>query len=201
MFRDVLDELRRWPSDRLHAARDEAVREERRWQLRRVALDRALEDRGAMGADAVEWVQGRDMVKASTARAEVEVARRLEELPALAEQAEAGAVSFDQLEQLVQLATPETDAEWAQRGPQATPSDLARMARRQRVVSPAEAEERHQARELRWWWRGEMLQLRGQLPDVAGVFAESVLEHLINAMKPPRARPGTPARIAAPTAS
>jgi hypothetical protein len=184
MFMEVLDELRTWPNDRLHAARDEAVREERRWRLRRVALDRALEDRGATGPDAIEWVQRRDMVKASTARAEMEVARRLDELPELAKKAEAGEVSFDQLEQLVQLATPETDGEWAQRGPQVAPSDLARIARRQRVVSPEEAESRQRAREFRWWWRGEMLQVRGQIPDVTGAFVETVFEHLINRKKP-----------------
>ena len=184
MFTDALDELRTWPNDRLHAARDEAVVEERRWRLRRVALDRVLDERGATGPDAIEWVQDRDKVRASTARAEVEVARRLDELPELAARAEAGEVSFDQLEHLVQLATPETDKEWAQRGPKAAPSDLARMVQRQRIVSPAEAAARHQAREFRWWRKGEMLQVRGAIPDVNGAFVETVFEHMVNAMKP-----------------
>ncbi|MEX2254769.1 MAG: hypothetical protein WEC34_04975, partial [Acidimicrobiia bacterium] len=154
MFTETLDELRTWPNDRLHAARDDAVIEERRWRLRRVALDRVLDERGATGPDAVEWVQDRDKVRATTARAEVEVARRLDELPELAAKADAGELSFDQLEHLVHLATPETDAEWAQRGPQAAPSDLARLVQRQRVVSAAEADARHQAREFRWWRKG-----------------------------------------------
>ena len=101
------------------AGRGEAVVEERRWRLRRVAFDRVLDERGAMGGqDPVEFVQTRDRVRSSTARGEVEIGRRLEALPALAAKAEAGEPSFDQLEQLVELATPETDAEWARRGAQ-----------------------------------------------------------------------------------
>ena len=112
MFSTELDELRTWPTERLRATRDEVVVEERRWRLRRIALDRAFDERGATGGrDAVEWVQCRDMVRSSTARAEVEVGRRLESLPQIAEAAEAGVLSFDQLEHLVQIATPESDAE------------------------------------------------------------------------------------------
>jgi len=192
MFSDELDELRTWPTERLVAARDEAVVEERRWRLRRVTLDRVLEDRGATGGqEAAEFVQTRDKVRSSTARAEVEIGRRLEALPAIAAKAEAGELSFDQLEHLVELATPETDAEWAKRGALAAPSDLARLVRRQRVVSAREAEARRQARSLRWW-RGRdsgMLNLHGEIPDVDGALVESVLEHMVNAMKPPKGEP------------
>ena len=58
----------------------------------------------------------RDRVRTRTARVEVDVARGLEALPAIAAAAEAGELSFDQLEHLVVLATPATDAEWAKRG-------------------------------------------------------------------------------------
>ena len=83
----------------------------------------------------MEFVQTRDRVRSSTARGEVEIGRRLEALPAIAAKAEAGELSFDQLEQLVELATPETDAEWARRGAKAAPSELARLARQQRMVT------------------------------------------------------------------
>jgi len=107
-----LDELRTWPTERLRAGRDEALSAERRARMRRVKFDRVLDERGATGGrDAVEWVQCRDIVRSSTARAEVEVGRRLESLPRIAEAAEAGVLSFDQLEHLVQIATPESDAE------------------------------------------------------------------------------------------
>ena len=71
---ESLDELRTWPNDRLLAARDEAALAERRWQQRRITLDRVLDERGATkGRDAAEWVQSRDKVSAQTARGEVEV--------------------------------------------------------------------------------------------------------------------------------
>jgi len=185
MFTDTLDELRTWPTDRLRAARAEAVVEERRWRLRRVAIDRVLDERrGPGGDDAAEWVATQDRVRTQTARTEVDVARGLERLPAIAGAAEAGELSFDQLEQLVALATPETDAEWAKRGRTTAPSDLARLVRRQRVVTEAEMAARREAREFRWWRRGAMLHLRGQLPDVQGALVESVFEHLIEKLKP-----------------
>ena len=191
-YRDMVDELRTWPTERLLAARDEAAVEERRWRLRRVAFDRVLDERGATGGqDAVEFVQTRDRVRSSTARSEVEIGRRLEALPAIAAKAEAGELSFDQLEPLVELATPETDAEWARRGAQAAPSELARLARQQRVVTDEEAEARRRARSFRWW-RGRdtgMLNLRGEIPDVDGALVEAVFEHAINAMKPATGQP------------
>ncbi len=89
---ESLDELRTWPNDRLLVARDEAALAERRWQQRRITLDRVLDERGATkGRDAAEWVQSRDKVSAQTARGEVEVARALESLPAIAGRGDRGA--------------------------------------------------------------------------------------------------------------
>jgi hypothetical protein len=120
----------------LLAARDEAVVAERCWRLRRVTVDRVLDERGTTGPDAVGWIQTRDKVRGHTARAEVEIARELESLPAISAAAERGELSFDQLEHLVAIATAETDAECARRGAAAAPSDLARIARRQRSSRP-----------------------------------------------------------------
>ncbi len=187
MFTDALDELRTWPTDRLRASRDEATREERRWQMRRLTIDRVLDERGATDArDTVEWVAARDGVRTQTARVEVEVARALDSLPVIAAAAEAGELSMEQLGSLVQLATPATDAAWAARGRQAAPSDLARLVQRQRVVSDEEMAVRRDARELRWWRKGKMLRLTGALPDIDGALVEAVLEHMVGAMRPPK---------------
>ena len=185
MFTETLDDFRTWPTERLRAARDDAAREARRWTMRRIAMDRVLDERRATdGRDAVEWVAARDGVRTQQARAEVEVARALEGLPVIAAAAEAGDLSMAQLESIVQLATPVTDAAWAARGKQAAPSDLARMVRRQRVVTPEEMAARREAREFRWWRSGEMLRLRGAIPDIDGVLVESVFEHLIEQLRP-----------------
>ena len=152
VMRETLDELRTWTNERLLTARDEAAVEERRWQQRPIALNQVLDERGATrGRDAAEWVQARDKLSAQSARDEVEVARALDALPAIAKLAETGRLSIDQLAPLVQLATPDTDAEWAERGEHTQPSELNRLVRKQRVVTPAEMQERHDARALRWW--------------------------------------------------
>ena len=190
MFATELDELRTWPTDRLRASRDEATREERRWQMRRIVIDRVLDERGATDAcDAVEWVAARDGVRTQTARTEVEVARALDSLPVIAAAAEAKELSMEQLGSLVQLATSETDATWAARGRQAAPSDLARLVQRQRLVSPEEMASRREARALRWWRKGKMLRLTGALPDIDGALVEAVLEHMVGAMRPAKGQP------------
>lgn len=187
MFTETLDELRTWPTERLRVSRDEAAREERRWRMRRIAMDRVLDERRATdGRETVEWVAARDGVRTQTARAEVEVARALEDLPVIAAAAEAGELSIEQLAPLVALATPATDAAWAARGKEAAPADLARLVQRQRVVSPEEMAARREARELRWWRSGEMLRIRGAIPDLDGVLVESVFEHLVEQLRPAR---------------
>jgi hypothetical protein len=160
---------------------------ERQARLERVTIDRVLDERGATkGRDAAEWVQSRDKVSAQTARGEVEVARALESLPAIQAAATDGRLSMEQLVPLVELATPETDIEWAKRAEHTAPSELNRLVRRQRVVTPAEMEERRGARAFRWWRSrdGESLHVRGQLPDVDGAFVEAVLEHEIEQFRP-----------------
>jgi len=115
-------------------------------------------------------------------------------LPAIRAAAEAGGLSQDQLEAVVQLATPETDAEWAQRAPQVAPTELNRLVRKQRVVTPAEMEARRQARALRWWRTadGHGLRLSGEIFDVDAAFVEAIFEHEIETMKPAKGQPWEP---------
>jgi len=180
-----LAELRCRPIEWLRSRRDELARQEREIRVERLTVIRALDEREALDR------QPDGSVSARTAQAELDVARALEAQPAIAAAAHAGDLSWDQLQPVVELATPETDSEWAQRGSRAAPSDLSRMVRRQRVVTEAEAEARHEARELRWWRSrdGGMLNLRGAIPDVKGALVEEVLEHMINGMKPRRGEP------------
>jgi hypothetical protein len=187
-----LDELRTWPNERLLAARDEAVVAERRARLARMDIDRVLDERGAMnGREASEWVQARDKTSTRAARAEVEVSRALESLPAIRGAAEDGKLSTEQLEAVVQLASPETDAEWAKRAPHTAPTELNRMVRKQRVVTPEEMEARRRAREFRWWRTadGHGLRLTGTLFDVTAALVEEVLEHEIETMRPAEGQP------------
>ena len=183
----LIDEARTWPDERLLASRDEAGVQERRWRQRRILLDRVLDERGATGGrDASEWVQSRDKVSSATARGEVEVARALEHLPAIRSAAEDGRLSMEQLVPLVELATPETDAEWAQRAPHTAPTELNRIVRKQRVVTPEEMAARREARALRWWRTtdGQGLRITGTVFDVDAAFVEAVFEHEIESLRP-----------------
>src|SRR4029078_7042060 len=85
---------------------------------------------------------------ARTNKSNLKVARELESLPEIAAAAHAGEISKDQLSPLVEVATPETDGEWSQRGKRMSAGDLDRMARRTQKVSAQDAEARRRAREL-----------------------------------------------------
>jgi hypothetical protein len=96
-------------------------------------------------------------------------------VPAIAEAAHDGALSWDQLRGAVEVATPTTDAEWARRAPNTTPADLQRQARAAKTVTPEDAAARREARQLRCWTEPEagMVAGRFRLPDVDGV----VIDH------------------------
>jgi hypothetical protein len=131
-------------------------------------------------------VASRDKVSSHTARAEVDVGRALESLPAIRAAAEAGDLSLDQLVPLVSLASPETDAEWATRARHTAPTELNRMVRKQAVVTPEEMEARRRARQFRWWRSadGKALRLSGEIFDVDAAFVEAIFEHEIETMRP-----------------
>ena len=129
-----LEELRRHRTEWLRAERTRVVTEQRRLHVRELAVTRVLDERGALGPlpDAT--------VSARTAKATVDVARELESLPAIAAAAASGSVSWDQLQPLVEIATPDSDREWAARAPGLAPIDLQRI--------PADVERHVRLRDL-----------------------------------------------------
>jgi len=179
-YREMVDELRCHPNEWLREERVRVVREQRRLRVRELALTRVLDERDALG------VMPEVAVPASTAKATVEVARALESRPALADAAAEGALSWEQLEPLSRLATPDTDAEWAQRGPRCAPFDLQKLARRARRLTERDCRARTEARELRTWREPEfgMLAGRFRIPELDGILVERVLEHLAEQYRP-----------------
>ena len=181
-----LGELRSHSTEWLRARDDELECEQRRLKVEQLAVRRVLDERGANSVDVV--------ARGTTVRENreaVEVSRALEDLPAIAAAAHAGELSWSQLKPLVEVATPETDREWAQRGQNVDPIDLARLARQQKVVTAEDAAARREARAFRWWWQQDtgMLAVRGELPDVDGALVKSVFEHLVERMHPPKGQP------------
>jgi len=180
-YAELLDELRTHSVERLRARRAGLVREQRCLRVEELAVTRVLDERCI----------AREPEPGLTHRArrdELEVARALETMPAIAQAAGSGALSWDQLKGVVEVATPATDAEWAERAPYWAPADLQRQARAAKVVSAEDAAARREARELRWWddtARGGV-SWRGFLPDVDGVLAKHVFEEMVGRMRPPR---------------
>jgi hypothetical protein len=187
-YQDLVDELRCHPNEWLRAERSRVVGEQRRLRLREVAITAVLDERDA--SDPMPDAS----VPMSTQKATVEVARALVSTPALADAACAGKVSWEQLEPLTRIATPETDQEWAQRGPNCTPFDLQKLARRARRLTPEDAQRRSQSRELRIWREPELGTVSGRfrIPELDGILVERVFEHLAEQQRPAKGEPWAP---------
>src|SRR5690349_7421938 len=110
MFEALVDELRSHTTEWLEARRREVVAEIRGLQSEEHAILLVLDERGR-----VDVSRGLDGESAKTVRDKVETARALESLPAVAASAAAGALSAEQLRQVVRFADEDSDAEWARR--------------------------------------------------------------------------------------
>jgi hypothetical protein len=185
-----LEELRCHGTDWLRTRLDEVVVEQRALKVEELAVRRILDERGHVDLNEAV-LRGAHNESPRTMRQTMEVSRALETLPAIAAAAHAGEISWDQLAPLVQIATPETDAQWAERALRYSPADLERLARKQRGVTDEEAAARREARELKWWWDRDtgMLGLRGRLPDVEGALVRTVLEQMVERMRPAKGEP------------
>lgn len=186
----LLDELRCRPSEWLHGAREEAVREQRRWHLRELAITRVLDERGQVD----DSIAGADGVSVSDVRRKCRTARNLEHQPHVAGAALRGDLSVDQLARVSDLVDPDdpvSDARWAAEAPRWSPADLADELRRRRKPTVEEAAARRAARELKFWWRADrgMLDGRFSLPDVDGALFEAVIDRMVESMRPAKGEP------------
>ena len=178
-----LDELRCHSTEWLVSCREELVAEQRRLRVEELAVVAVLDERGQVD-DAMAAADG---VSVRSWRDTVETARALEELPHLADAAHAGVVSPEQLVPAARLADEDSDAEWAARAPHTAASDLRRLVGTQRTPTEDEGRARRRRRGLRTWWDTETGMLRfggGGLPDVDGALVESVLNNMVDRMKP-----------------
>ncbi len=178
----LVDEMCCHTTDWLRTAREDAVREQRRWRMRELAITRVLDARGAID-DSLAQADG---VSVRAVRDTVATARALDDLPAIASAAGAGRLSSDQLTQVVKVAGPSDDHRWAAEAASWSPTDLAHQARLKRKPTAEEGAARRAARELRFWWRRDhgMLDGRFSLPDVDGALFESVINRMVEQMKP-----------------
>jgi hypothetical protein len=181
-FRDLLDELRCWETDRLSAERGRVIREKRRLEARELALTKVLDERRALRPDQAAC----DGVSDATARRMVETARKLAWLPVLADAALDGRLSAEQLAPAAELADDVSDAEVAARAVSASPMALQRMARAQRVMSREESVRRRERRSLRKWHDDQgFLHGRFELPlEHGGAEVEAFFDQVAERMRP-----------------
>lgn len=103
------------------------------------------------GATSLEsWMVERLGVSTPTARALAHVGERLFDLPHLSEALSAGDLSFDKVRAVVDVATPESDAEFRDRAREHSVRELALLARSRRQTSAETARADHDARSLRF---------------------------------------------------
>ncbi len=178
-----LDELRAVPIDALEDtyrqldALEAAIRTERLTVL--AVLDERAVGRADGSVDTAGWAAHTSKVTRGQATRLVETARALTHLPAIRAVAASGELSFDQLAPLVQIATTETDEEWARRAPGWTPSQLMRAAAGQRLITDEQACAGYAQRSLTWRWdKDDMLRIRGRLPDTVGAAVIRAIERI-----------------------
>jgi hypothetical protein len=136
--------------------------------------------------DANDWMTWSARVAQSRARALVETARALRDRPAIATAAMEGRFSSDQLDAVMLVATPETDAQWAEDGPGWTPHAMRAKARQQRTVPAAEAIARDARRSFTFRWNEKRGTFRfsGELPDEVGARVQVALTRGAEAIGP-----------------
>lgn len=178
-----LDELRGLSIDALEDtyrqldALEAAVRTERLTVL--AILDERKVGQADGSVDTAAWAADTSRVTRPQATWLVETARAMMDLPAIRAVAARGELSFDQLVPLVELATPETDEDWARRAPGWTPSQLIRAAAGLRLVTDEAACATYAQRSLTWRWDNDhMLRIRGRLPDTVGAAVIRAIERI-----------------------
>ena len=188
---DCLEMMRSHSTEWLEARRVAVVAELRRLQAEEHSILLVLDERGRVDAS-----RGLDGESARTVREKLETARALESLPAVSAAASAGLLSSEQLHEVVKFADEASDAELAERAPNMTPADLARMGREQRKPTIEEGQARREAREMwmKWDHQRGMLRFGGEAPDVLGAKIEATIKHLVEQMRPPKGQPWEPWR-------
>jgi hypothetical protein len=174
----------------LVARRAAVVQVQRQARAEELAIVGVLDERGALDP-CVDAASG---VSARSARDTVDTARRLGSLPAIADAAAAGRLSEEQLAAVAQLADESTDAEWAERAPDCSPSELQRLVRKQRTPTAEESLARHRARSLRMSWNADrtVLRVNGELPDLLGAKVEATINDLVDHLRPAKGEPWEP---------
>src|SRR5438094_506487 len=108
------------------------------------------------------------------------VAAALPSLPEIAAVVAGGGLSLEQLAPLVDVATPDTDAQWAADAPGLSPAQLEAVAKQCRQVTREAAQRQRRRRSFRWWndRHGLGVRMAGLLPDDAAAVVTTRLAEI-----------------------
>ena len=178
----AVDDFRCWETVDLEARRTALMGEQRRIEVEILAVTRVLDERGRID----DALAARDGVTVRDLRDQVRTAEALDGLPGIASAAADGMLSGAQVREVTKIADPDSDAEWADRAPTMSPTDLAKEARRLQTPTVDDTRRRHDARSLKMWWGKSSGMLEGKfaLPDLQGAAFESVIQQLTEKMSP-----------------
>ncbi|MFQ5522664.1 MAG: DUF222 domain-containing protein, partial [Acidimicrobiia bacterium] len=138
----------------------------------------------------VAWLTARFDIEASVGRRLIKVARRLEDLPRLRERFRSGLLSFDMVELISEVATPDNEDALLAEAEGADLADVARLVRRAAPPTAENAVEAHRHRwlSLQWDLHRTRLLVAGSLPRDEGAVVE---ERVTTAAKQTRPNPET----------
>lgn len=132
----------------------------------------------------VNWLCGRLNVSFANAKAMVECAEALEQLPATKEALGRGAISYDQVRDLVRFATPERDEELANQAPGWSAAEVRKRARDEAPITQQDIHDTYRKRffSLNWDERERLCHLSGILPAEEGAVLEKALLRIAQEM-------------------
>jgi len=132
-----------------------------------------------------DWVSARLGVRHGTAVQLVGVARRLADLPLLAEAFGSGVLSLDQVDAISRIVTPDSEQAVIRDLAGLTNAALDRRARRHRVSTEDEDSVWERRRLVRQWNLDQSeLRFRGRLPAVEGRILDEAVDCRVDAMGP-----------------
>lgn len=133
-----------------------------------------------------DWVAARLRIRHNTSTRLVAIARRLIDLPLIAERFADGDLSLDQVDALSEMATSDTEAELLERATSLSNAALDRIARRRRGVSrDAEKSVWERRRLIRQWNLDESeLFFHGRLPGAEGRVLDAAIDSRVDEIPP-----------------
>jgi hypothetical protein len=134
----------------------------------------------------IDWVAAKLRVRHNTASRLVAVSRRLLDLPLTTEQFANGELSFDQVDALSGMATPDSEADLLERATSISSAALDRIARRRRGLTREDERSVWERRRLVRQWNLDESELRfhGRLPGAEGRMFDAAIDSRVDEIPP-----------------